>query len=212
MQLLRLMNVEVDKGITYLNSCSSSKFDPDDDWGFSSSSPDERATTLRFRMGGVRPAGLVRATCRGSCRAFVRRSSISSSLGVSSPPRSEPSSRWCPCGDRALLGLEAGRLGILSLGARQWTKNSPRTCNHELKLVSHSQVPPHTCIGHCNWLRFTAMTNKWGDPKETGEPRQWRWKVGSDETRNPTPLKLPPSSPQCCHRQVHKRNWSLQMS
>ena len=146
MQRLRLTNVGVDRGNNVPQLLLDSKFDPGDDWGFSSSSPNEKATNLRFRMGGVRVAGLVRAANRGSCRCFVRCSSILSSLGVSLPPRSEPSSTLCRGGDRALLGLEAAHLGILSLGARQWTKVSPRTYNQQHKLVSHLQVPPDTCI------------------------------------------------------------------
>jgi hypothetical protein len=65
----------------------------------------------------------------GSWRSFVRRSTAtSSSVGVSSPPRSELSSPLRRGGDRGLFGLETLRFGILKRGARQATNGSPRTC------------------------------------------------------------------------------------
>ena len=98
---------------------------------FSSSSPGERSTTLRLRLGGVRAGPFsfaARPALRGSCRCFVRRSRSSSSVAVSSAPRSELSSTLCRGGDLALFGLEPDRAFILRRGVRQCTKNSPFTC------------------------------------------------------------------------------------
>ena len=153
MQRLRLTTVHVDRGGTYLGSCCGSKFDPGDDWGFSSSPPDESATTLRLRTGGVRAAAFVRAANLGSCCCLVRRSSASSSLGVESPSRSESSSTLCRGGDRTLLSLDPLRFGILSLGARQLTKPSHRTYKQHHKSSQPLIGNPHwTNCQYCNWV------------------------------------------------------------
>ena len=116
---------------TYLISASRSNSSPRS--SVFSSSPDERSTTLRLRFGGVRagPFSLaLRAANRGSCRCLVRRSRSSSSVAVSSAPRSELSSPLCRCGDLGRLSLEPDRGFILRRGARQGTNASPRTCTH----------------------------------------------------------------------------------
>jgi hypothetical protein len=126
----------------YLKSCWMSNSSPRGDRG-SSSSSDEMATTLPRRFDGIRaPAWVLegRLPYAGSWRIFVRRSTTSSSVGVSSPPRSELSSPLRRMGERGLLGLGGGRLGILRRGARQGWNCSPRTCNSPRTANS-----PRTC-------------------------------------------------------------------
>lgn len=118
----------------YLRSCWRSNSSPRGDRGSSSSSsPEERATTLPRRLGGIRAAALSLVDLfsnKGSWRIFVRRSTTSSSVAVSSPPRSELSSPLRRGGDRGLFGFGAPRLGILRRGARQGVNRSPpRTWN-----------------------------------------------------------------------------------
>lgn len=119
---------------TYLSSCWRSNSSPPcaSRWSSSSSSSDEMLTTLPRRLWGVLAVGFSLATrlpYNGSCRIFVRRSTTSSSVGVSSSKRSELSSPLRRGGDRGLLGFGAASFGILTRGARQAPKGSPRTCN-----------------------------------------------------------------------------------
>jgi hypothetical protein len=153
---------KVDKGLgNYLKSCCRLSSSPRSDV-FSSSSPDERSTTLLFRLGGVRVLTLslaLRPAWRGSCRCFVRRSRSSSSVAESSPPRSELSSTLCRGGDRALFSLEPDRRGILRRGVRQGRKASPRsrTCKMNQESSQQLQLTAIECEGETQ-LRGTQLS------------------------------------------------------
>jgi hypothetical protein len=125
-----------------------------------------------LRLVGVRATFFflkLRATCRGSCRCFVRRSSAASSLAVSSPPRSELSSWVWREGDRGRFNLNPALFGILSRGARHWTKGSLLTCScnkhkqsgtgrylhtQSLEIVSPRSSEQHTTTSPHTQVRF----------------------------------------------------------
>jgi hypothetical protein len=115
-----------------LKSCWDSRLPPRGRSSFgSSSSSVDNSTTLRFLLGGVLPASLyllTRDLNLVSCRCFERRSYISMSVAVSSPPRSELSNPLSRGGDRTLFNLDPLLLSILSRGWRQGINVSHRTC------------------------------------------------------------------------------------